>query len=99
MSDEHNEAEQRFLERIERRVEFFRTLFIAELGVYLPSDETQRKRAIDTLVRMTARQKELPHLSPAVLEQANRTLSRQLEAMQKLLPHDVQYRNRLRRPW
>ncbi|AUN94029.1 hypothetical protein [Pseudazoarcus pumilus] len=99
MSDEYNEAEQRFLERIERRVEFFRTLFMAELGVYLPSDETQRKRAIGTLVRMTARQKELPHLSPDVLEQAKRTLSQQLEAMQKLLPHDVQYRNRLRRPW
>ncbi|MBA4742027.1 MAG: hypothetical protein H2060_04890 [Azoarcus sp.] len=98
-SDEHNEVEQRFLERIERRVEFFRTLFIAELGVYLPSDETQRRRAIDTLVRMTARQKELPHIRPAALKQAVNTLSQQLEAMQKLLPHDVQYRNRVRRPW
>lgn len=99
MSDEHNEAEQRFLERIERRVEFFRTLFIAELAIYLPSDETQRRRAIDTLVRMTARQKELPHIRPAALKQATDTLCQQLEAMQKLLPHDVQYRNRLRRPW
>jgi hypothetical protein len=99
MSDEHNEAEQRFLERIERRAEFFRTLFIAELGVYLPADETQRRRAIDALVRMTARQKELPHIRPEVLRQATQRITQQLEAMQKLLPHDVQYRNRLRRPW
>jgi hypothetical protein len=99
MSESPNDAETRFLERIERRSEFLRMLFVAEMGVYMSPDEAQRRRAIDTLVRMTARQKELPHIRPEVLRQATETLTRQLEAMQKLLPHDVQYRNRVRRIW
>lgn len=99
MSDSPNEAEARFLERIERRVEFFNTLFIAELGVYLPPDERLRKRAIDTLVRMTARQRELPHIRPETIGKATELLTRHLEAMQRLLPNDVQYRNRIRKLW
>lgn len=99
MSDSLNETELRFMERIERRLEFFKTLFIAELGIYLPPDEQLRKRAIDTLVRMTARQKELPHIRPETLRKATELVTGNLEAMQRLLPNDVQYRNRIRRHW
>lgn len=94
-----NEHEQRFLERIERRTRFLETLFVAELGVYLPPDEAQRTHAVQTLARLSARQKELPHIRPEVMRKATETLAVKLEAMQKLLPHDVQHRNRLRRSW
>ncbi len=94
-----SDPEKRFLDRIERRARFLKLLFIAELGVYLSPDELQRKRTIETLVRMTARQSELPHLRPETLKQAYEIVQSHLEAMQRVLPHDVQYRNRLRRHW
>lgn len=99
MDETLNEHEQRFIDRIERRMRFIETLFVAELGVYLPPDETQRKHVIQTLARLSARQNELPHIRPETMRCASEALATKLEAMQKLLPHDVQYRNRIRRSW
>ena len=99
MSEQLNEAETRFMERVERRIEFLRTLLTAELGIYLPPDEKKRAHAIQTVVRMTARQKELPYIRPEIMQEATRTLTNHIEVMQKLLPNDVQYRNRLRKHW
>lgn len=99
MPETPNNYEARFMQRIERRSQFLKLLFIAEFGIYLPPDETQRKRTIDTLVRMMARQSELPHLGPETLRAASDIIRNHLEAMQRVLPHDVQYRNRLRRDW
>ncbi|MDX5364685.1 MAG: hypothetical protein LPJ91_11090 [Pseudazoarcus pumilus] len=99
MSDQLNEAETRFMERIDRRVDFLKTLLTAELAIYLPPDEQQRKRAIELMVRMTARQKELPYIRPETLQKATNLLSSHVEAMQKILPNDVQYRNRVRKHW
>jgi hypothetical protein len=99
MSEELNEAETRFMERIDRRVEFLKTLITAELGMYLPPDEQQRTHAIELIVRMTARQKELPYIRPETMQKATRTLTSHFEAMQKVLPNDVQYRNRVRKHW
>lgn len=99
MSEQMNEAETRFMERIDRRVEFLKTLLTAELGTYLPPDEQQRKRAIEMIVRMTARQKELPYIRPEIMLKATHMLTSHFEAMQKVLPNDVQYRNRVRKHW
>lgn len=99
MSDDLNSYETRFLQRIERRAQFLKTLFIAEFGIYLSPDEGQRKRSIEALVRMMARQSELPHLKPETLNAATTMIRNHLESMQRVLPHDVQYRNRLRRDW
>lgn len=99
MPEPSNDPESRFLQRIERRAQFMKTLFMAELGIYLSPDEQQRKHSIDTLVRMSARQSELPHLTPATLRRATEIVMQHLESMQQVLPHDVQYRNRLRRNW
>jgi hypothetical protein len=99
MPDQPNDPESRFLHRIERRAGFLKTLFIAELGIYLSPDDQQRKRSIEMLVRITARQNELPHLRPETMKKAYDILSHHIEAMQRVLPHDVQYRNRIRRPW
>lgn len=99
MDETLNEHEQRFLERIERRARFLETLFVAELGVYLPPDESQRNHAIQTLARLSARQKELPYIRPEIMRRGGSILATKLEAMQKLLPHDVQYHNRIRRSW
>lgn len=98
-SDQPNEIERRFLERIERRSRFLKALFIAELGVYLSPDEQQRKRTIEMLVRITARQSELAHIGPETMKRAEEIFTQHLEAMQRVLPHDVQYRNRIRRHW
>jgi hypothetical protein len=99
MPETLNDYETRFMQRIERRSQFLKLLFIAEFGIYLPSDETLRKRSIDALVRMMARQSELPHLRPETLRSASEIVRNHLEAMQRVLPHDVQYRNRLKRDW
>ena len=99
MAETPKDPQSRFMERIERRAEFLKTLFIAELGIYLSPDEQKRKHAIDTLVRTTARQSELPHLTPETLRKATEIITQHLESMQQILPHDVQYRNRLRRHW
>lgn len=98
-SDQPDDPESRFLHRIERRSRFLKTLFIAELGIYLPADAQQRRRSIEMLVRLTARQSELPHLTPDTMKRAVDIFTHHLEAMQRVLPHDVQYRNRIRRQW
>lgn len=99
MTDVPTDPSSRFLHRVERRARFLETLFIAEMGVYLSPDSEQRKRTIEMLVRLIARQSELPQIKPEAFKQAFDILNRHLEAMQKVLPHDVQYRNRLRRTW
>ena len=88
-----------FLDRIERRVKTFTTLLDAGLGVYLAPDEQQRARAIEQFVRLTARKSELPLLSTSTLARASEIVRTHLEATQKVLPHDVQYRNRVRKSW
>lgn len=99
MTDVPNDPSSRFLYRVERRARFLETLFIAEIGVYLSPDTEQRTRTIEMLVRLIARQSELPHITPEAFRQAAEIMTRHLEAMQRVLPHDVQYRNRLRRTW
>lgn len=99
MPDIQNDYETRFMQRIERRSQFLKLLFIAEFGIYLPPDGAQRKRAINALVRMMARQSELPHLRSQTLQAAADIVRGHLEAMQRVLPHDVQYHNRLKRDW
>jgi hypothetical protein len=99
MAEAPKDTQGRFLDRIERRVVFLKTLQDAGLGVYLPADEQQRKRAIEMAVRLTARQSELPDLTPDTLARAFEIVRAHLEATQKVLPHDVQYRNRVRQTW
>ena len=88
-----------FLDRIARRCKVLKVLTDAGLGVYMSADEQQRKRAIELVVRMTARQRELPHLTADTMARAYEIVHSHLEAMQKVLPHDVQYRSRIRKDW
>ena len=99
MAEVPNDIQSIFLDRVERRVKILKTLLDAGLGVYLSADNQQRKRAIEQVVRMTARQSELPQLKPDTLAKAYDIVRGYLEAMQKVLPHDVQYRNRVRKSW
>jgi hypothetical protein len=99
MTDSQTTPESRFLNRVQRRVAFLKVLSTAELGIYLSPEPEQRKRTIERLITLIARQSELPHLSPTSVKQAYDIINEQLEAMQKTLPHDVQYRNRLRPRW
>ncbi len=99
MAETPSDPQARFLERIERRLRYLKSLQSAGLGVYLPGDERQRTHAIEQVVRMTARQSELPQLTADTLRIATERLRTHLEAMQTVLPHDVQYRNRIKRSW
>lgn len=99
MAEQPTDPAARFLDRIERRVKTLQTLAAAGLGVYLPADETKRERAIEQTVRLSARQSELGHLTPEILAQAYAIMRTHLEAGQRVLPHDVQYRNRIRQTW
>lgn len=93
------EAEKRFQDRIARRLKFLQSLAHCGLGVYLAAEEGQRRKAIETMVRGTAHASELPHLSAETLKAAAASITAALEAMQHQLPHDVQYRNRIRKEW
>lgn len=86
----------RFKYRIERRIKFLKLLDQARLGIYLPPEENNRRQTVENLVRLLARSNELPHLTPAVIAETTDMLLRELEQMQSALPHDVQYRNRIR---
>jgi len=86
----------RYNNRLERRLKVLELLDQAGFGVYLPPDSAQRKEAIDKLARMIARDRELPKLARTTLDQARTRIESHLEAMQKRLPTDVQYRNRIR---
>lgn len=99
MPEAPNDIQSVFLDRIERRVKILTTLLDAGLGIYQPTDDHQRKRAIEQVVRTTARSSELPQLKPETLAKAFAIIQGHLEAMQKVLPHDVQYRNRVRKSW
>lgn len=99
MPEVPSDVQSVFLDRIERRVKILKTLLEAGLGVYQAAEEQQRKRAIEQVVRMTARSSELPQLRPETLAKAHEIVAGHLDAMQKVLPHDVQYRNRVRKSW
>jgi len=99
MPEVPSDVQSVFLDRIERRVKILKTLLDAGLGVYQATEEPQRKRAIEQVVRMTARSSELPQLRPETLAKAYEIVAGHLDAMQKVLPHDVQYRNRVRKSW
>lgn len=99
MSDAPRDPQQSFLDRIDRRVKTLTTLLEAGLGVYLPAEEPVRRKAIEQVVRLTARPAELPLLAPETLRKAYGIVETHLEAMQRALPPDVQYRNRLRKNW
>jgi len=93
------DPQARFMNRVERRLKVLETLEQAGMGIYLPPDAKQRKAAIDMLARLIARQRELPILTRETLAKASSELEKRLEAMQKQLPSDVQYRNRIRSSW
>jgi hypothetical protein len=93
------EAENRFLSRVARRLKFFESVSDCGLAIFLPSDEKQRTRAIERMVRMMARPNEFELISPARLKDATEAITAGLDNMQRNLPHDVQYRNRMFRMW
>jgi len=99
MTELASDTQAKFLQRIERRMRFLKTLQDAGLGLYQSAEEQQRNRAVDVVVRMTARQSELPQLTGEALSRAAAMVRTQLDAMQQVLPHDVQYRNRIKRSW
>lgn len=99
MPDLPGDVQSVFLDRVERRVKILKTLLDAGLGVYQAAEEQQRRRAVEQVVRLTARPAELTQLRPETLAKAYDIVASHLEAMQKVLPHDVQYRNRLRKSW
>lgn len=89
----------RYRNRLERRLKALELLEQAGLGVYLPPDAGQRKAAIEKMARLIARSRELSKLNQDTLRAAQAALEKQLETMQKQLPSDVQYRNRIRSNW
>ena len=93
------EIQARYLERLERRATFLVTIEHSGMGIFLPSEERQRIRLLESLAKAIARPTELPQLSPETIRQATTRLGTLIESMQKHLPHDVQYRNRIRRDW
>lgn len=99
MSEPNRTPQAQFLQRVERRVRFMKNLQDAGLGIYLPAEEQTRKHAFEQLARITARHSELPHLDAATMAQAAELFRTHIEALQSVLPHDVQYRNRIRRNW
>lgn len=99
MTDPKDDAEAQFIDRVQRRIRFLKVLKDIGMGLYLPADDHARQHLLDQLTRMTARQSELALLSPATLAQATELFRSHIEAMQGALPHDVQYRNRIRRNW
>jgi len=86
----------RYNNRLERRLKVLELLEQAGFGIYLPPDSQQRKEAFKKLARLIARERELPKLAAGTLDQASAQLETRMEAMQKHLPTDVQYRNRIR---
>ncbi|THF61311.1 hypothetical protein [Pseudothauera rhizosphaerae] len=99
MATAPTDPQARFLERIDRRARYLKSLQSAGLGVYLPADERQRNHAIEQVVRTTARPSEISVLTADTLKTATELIRNHLEAMQHVLPHDVQYRNRIKRSW
>ena len=99
MTEPDSTARTQYAQRVERRIRFLKTLKDAGLGLYLPADEQARKHSFDQLARMTARQRELSELSADDLAQAAEAFRTHIDAMQGVLPHDVQYKNRIRRNW
>ncbi|MBX3686147.1 MAG: hypothetical protein KF909_08420 [Rhodocyclaceae bacterium] len=93
------EARERYLQRIDGRLKFLALLDRNELALYLPSDEQMRKRQAKNLARSLARPNELPLLPSELLDEVAQRLLKGLEQMQARLPHDVQYKNRIRRDW
>ena len=95
----HDELKARFMERIDRRLQFLDQLREAGLGVYLPPDKSKREQAVSALVQATIRGKERGMLNMRVIADAQAQVMQRLEAQQNLLPHDVQFKNRIRSSW
>lgn len=93
------EAEQRFLARVARRLRFIESLGHSGLAVYLPPETEQRMKAAEKLVRLTAHAGEFPHLTEDRIKDATAAVLAAMEEGQRLLPHDVQHLNRIRRGW
>ena len=93
------DPQSRYLRRVDRRLRVLQTLEKAGLGIYLPPDNTQRKTNIELLARLIARPSELSSLPREAFAEAAQRLDKQLQSMQKQLPSDVQYRNRIRSSW
>ncbi|MCB1962413.1 MAG: hypothetical protein KDF24_04520 [Rhodocyclaceae bacterium] len=93
------DPQSRYLRRIERRLRVIQTLERAGFGIYLPPDAGERRSRLELLARLIARQSELPALTRETFAQATTLLEKQLQSMQKQLPSDVQYRNRIRSNW
>lgn len=99
MPEVPNDPQSIFLDRIERRMKTLKTLLDAGLGVYLAAEDPVRQKSVEQVVRLTARPNELPLLTNETLRKAYDIVGKHLEAMQRVLPHDVQYRNRVRKSW
>lgn len=95
-ADTLNTIENRFLDRIKRRTRFIRQLQNAGLGIYLSANDDRRRSTIESLVLLCAREGELSRMRPEVIKRATLILQSHIETMQSVLPHDVQYRNRMR---
>lgn len=93
------EAERRFLARISRRLKFIEALSHCGLAVYLPPETELRQKAAEKLTRLTAQAPEFPHLTEDRIKDATAALLAAMEEGQRLLPHDVQFMNRIRRGW
>lgn len=94
-----SEAERRFLARISRRLKFIEALSHCGLAVYLPPETELRQKAAEKLVRLTIQAPEFPHLTDDRIKDATAALLAAMEDGQRLLPHDVQFLNRIRRGW
>lgn len=99
MTEQDIIARTQYTDRVARRLRFLQTLKDVGLSLYLPTDEKARRRCYEQLARLTARQRELPLLEQDDLQRAADAFQQHIDSMQSQLPHDVQYKNRLRRNW
>ena len=94
-----SEAEQRFLARISRRIKLIESLSLSGLAIYLPPETDQRLKAAEKFVRLNTYAEEFPHLTDQQIKEVAAKVLAALEEGQRLLPHDVQHLNRIRRAW
>lgn len=89
--------DQRYLDRVKRKVRVLTALEHSGLGVFLTADENVRRQSINRFVRSIARTSERDRISPTTYAEAQAMVIQALERMQSVLPHDVQYRYRERK--
>ena len=83
--------DQRYLERVKRKLRVLKLLEQAKLGVFLHSDDTIRKHSIQHFTRSMVRTSERAHIKEITYEAAEKMVTEVLESMQSVLPYDVQY--------